>query len=241
VLLADNENETNYLNCVIVNLPAGTPLRSEVNLQDNPGNLKKKLNVTGVLRTYFGVAGLRDSNGTNDDFELEDGGGGGGGGDAIFSETFASTLGSFTAHNITGPKNWEWASFDGGCAYINGFEAGSNTTNEDWLISPAINLSSHTNSKLFIRQAANYVNNQWDQLQVMISTDYNGTSNPTQQGNWVEVSIPNRPPGNNWTFVDSGDLDISTYDGQASVYVAFRYRSNSDNAAAWEVSVVEVK
>jgi hypothetical protein len=41
--------------------------------------------------------------------------------------------------------------------------------------------------------------------------------------------------------VDSGDLDISTYDGQASVYVAFRYRSNSGNAAAWEVSVVEVK
>jgi DNA/RNA endonuclease YhcR with UshA esterase domain len=240
VLLADNENETNYMNCVIVNLPAGTTLRSDVNLLDNPDNHKKKLKVTGVLRTYFGVAGLRDSAGTNDDFELE-GGNGGGGGDNIFSESFSSTLGSFTAHNINGPKNWEWASFDGGCAYINGYDGSANTTNEDWLVSPSIDLSEHANSLLSIRHAANYVNGQWDFLQVMISSDYDGTSNPTTQGTWVEISIPNLPPGNNWTFVESGDIDISEFDGQSSMYIALRYRSTTSVAPAWEVSVIEVK
>ncbi len=240
VLLADNENETNYMNCVIVNLPAGTPLRSEVNLLDNPDNFKKKLKVTGVLRTYFGVAGLRDSPGTPNDFELEGGNGGGGGGDAIFSENFNSTLGNFTTHSLTGDKTWEWASFDGGCAYINGYDGG-NTTNEDWLISPSINLSGSNDTKFFIRQAANYVFGQWEFLQVMISSDYDGSSNPTQQGTWNEITITNMPSGDSWNFVDSGDIDISTFDGQSSVHIALRYRSNTSYAAAWEVSVIEVR
>ncbi len=243
VLLADDPNETNYTNMVAVNLKAGSVARAQVNLADNPDNLGKTLNVTGVLRTYFGMAGSRDSEGTAADFDLEGGGGGGGGGggDAVFFEDFNSTLGAFTAFDITGPKSWEWASFDGGCAYINGYDSGSNTVNEDWLVSPAIDLSSHTDSKLAIRHAANYLNGNWDLLQVMMSTDYNGTANPSDQGSWVEINISNLPPGNSWDFFDSGDIDISEYDGQSSVFIALRYRSNSNTAAAWEVSKIEVK
>jgi DNA/RNA endonuclease YhcR with UshA esterase domain len=243
VLLADDPNETNYTNMVAVNLKAGSVARAQINLADNPDNLRKMLNVTGVLHTYFGMAGSRDSEGTAADFDLEGGGGGGGGGggDAVFFEDFDSTLGAFTAFDNTGPKSWEWASFDGGCAYINGFDSGSNTVNEDWLVSPAIDLSSHTDSKLAIRHAANYLNGNWDLLQVLMSTDYNGTANPADQGSWVEITIPNLPPGNSWVFFDSGDIDISEYDGQSSVFIALRYRSNSNTAAAWEVSRIEVK
>ncbi len=71
VLIADSPDETNYTKCVVVNLPAGKPLRTQVNLVDNPGNYKKSLTVQGVLRTYFGLSGLRDSAGETADFTLQ--------------------------------------------------------------------------------------------------------------------------------------------------------------------------
>jgi PKD repeat protein len=71
VLIAGNAGETDFMNCVAVNLPFDTTLRSEVNLVANPGNLGKWLNVKGTLRTYFGIAGLRNFSGNPEDFELE--------------------------------------------------------------------------------------------------------------------------------------------------------------------------
>ena len=59
VLIADSKTETDYTKCVVVNLPTGT-IRTAVNLKDNPTNLGKELTVQGVLRTYFGIAGVRD-------------------------------------------------------------------------------------------------------------------------------------------------------------------------------------
>jgi len=102
VLIADDPEENNYQNCLIVNLPAGSPLRSDVNLMDNPDNLGKWLSVNGTLRTYFGTAGLRDSSGENADFELE--GGGGGGGTSVFLEDFESSVGTFSAFSISGDQ-----------------------------------------------------------------------------------------------------------------------------------------
>jgi hypothetical protein len=167
-------------------------------------------------------------------------GGGGGGGDAIFTEDFTTTLGSFSHFSVVGPQIWEWANFDGGCAKMSGY-ATTNIANEDWLVSPAINLSGHTGSVLEFRQAANYVNSQWDLLQVMISSDYNGSSSPAEQGTWTELAVPNRPPGTNWTFLNSGPIDISAYNGQSAVYIAFKYRSTTSVASTWEISKVEVK
>jgi hypothetical protein len=241
IVIADTKTETDYTKCVIVNLPAGSALRTQVNLLDNPGNHLKWVNVTGTLRTYFGIAGLRDAPGTTSDFQLETGGGGGGGGDAIFTEEFTTTLGTFSAFSVDGAQVWNWANFDGGCALMSGYANTTNNPNEDWLVSPAIDLSTNTGSILNVRQAANYVSSQWDLLQVMISSNYDGTSNPNTQGTWTELQVPNRPAGTNWTFVDSGDISISAYDGQSAVYIAFRYRSTSTVASSWEISKVVVK
>ena len=71
VVIADDATCNEISQCLIVNLPTGKPLRSQVNLKDNPGNLGKHLAVCGKLRSYFGQAGLRDSNGTEADFILE--------------------------------------------------------------------------------------------------------------------------------------------------------------------------
>lgn len=240
VLIADTPTENDYTKCIAVNLPAGSVLRTQVNLLDNPANLGKRLNVTGTLRTYFGIAGLRDAPGTASDFVLEGGGGGGGGGgNAIFTENFDTNLGVFSAVSVVGDQVWAWGNFDGGCAVMTGFVNPNRFPNEDWLISPAINLSTINNAVVNIRQAANYVSNDWTLLQVMVSTNYT-TGNPNN-ATWTELNIPNRPAGNNWTFVDSGDISLATYGGQANVRIAFRYRSTDSIASTWEISKVEVK
>ena len=122
---------------------------------------------------------------------------------------------------------------------MTGFVNPNRFPNEDWLISPAINLSSINNAVVNIRQAANFVSNDWTLLQVMVSSNY--TSGNPNDATWTELTIPNRPAGTNWTFVDSGDISLAAFGGQANVRIAFRYRSTTTIASTWEISKVEVK
>ncbi|HQF00693.1 MAG TPA: DUF6359 domain-containing protein [Bacteroidales bacterium] len=238
VLIADSKEERNYQNCVIVNLPAGKPLRFDVNLVDHPENLGKWLKVKGTLRTYFGAAGLRDSSGEASDFELE-GGGGGGGGTAFFSEDFNTNLGVFTAYSVTGDQVWGWGNFDGGCAVMSGYVQGTNYPNEDWLVSPAISLAGKTGVKIEFREAINYITNISD-MKVLISTDYSGSGDPSINGTWTELQGFNRAPGNNWNFVNSGEVSLASYENK-TVFIAFKYLSYSSGSATWEVSKVELR
>ncbi|MBR4837526.1 MAG: hypothetical protein IK004_03700 [Bacteroidales bacterium] len=63
LILADNPNERDINNCVVVYLPsnAASGIR-EINLKDHPGNLGKTLKVKGNLKTYLGKPGMKDSN-----------------------------------------------------------------------------------------------------------------------------------------------------------------------------------
>ena len=58
LLLADTPDETDYNNCMPVQLPSGA-VRDALNLVDNPGNYKKLVTLTGSLEKYFSVAGLK--------------------------------------------------------------------------------------------------------------------------------------------------------------------------------------
>ena len=52
VILADNIEETDWSNVIIVELPTKTALRSKVNLNSNPENLRHRLTVKGMLGDY---------------------------------------------------------------------------------------------------------------------------------------------------------------------------------------------
>lgn len=58
ILIADNASETNYTNCLVIQLPNGN-VRTTLNLQSNPGNLGKMVTLTGSLEKYFGTYGLK--------------------------------------------------------------------------------------------------------------------------------------------------------------------------------------
>ena len=60
ILIAASADETDATKCMPVQLPAGD-VRTKLNLQDNPGNLKKEVILFGDIATYFKVAGIKNT------------------------------------------------------------------------------------------------------------------------------------------------------------------------------------
>ncbi len=231
VVIADDVTCREISQCIIVNLPAGKPLRTQVNLMDNPDNLGKHLAVNGKLRKYFNQAGLRDSGGTVNDFVLEGGDTPPTPGTEIFSESFASGQGAFTIQDVVLPSEltyvWQHApsySCMKASAYV-----GQAYAAESWLVSPAISLTGVSAATLKFEQAVNYASPQ-GALYMMISTDYNGD---VTTATWTELSMDQWPDGSNWTFVSSA-ADLNPFVGQ-TVTIAFKYTSSSSASATWEV------
>ena len=238
VVIADDVTCREISQCIIVNLPAGKPLRTQVNLMDNPDNLGKHLAVNGKLRKYFNQAGLRDSNGTEADFVLE------GGvtppptpGTTIFSETFASGQGQFAIQDVLMPQEltyvWQHdANYS--CMKASAY-VGQAYAAESWLISPVIDLANVSSATLKFEQAVNYSSPN-GALSVMVSTDYAGE---VLQCNWTELNLSQWPAGNNWIFINS-TADMSQFAGQR-VTIGFKYTSSGNASATWEVKNVVVE
>ncbi|MFB6342938.1 DUF5689 domain-containing protein [Saccharicrinis sp. FJH62] len=234
ILLADDPEETDINNCVPVQLPFGD-IRTALNLADNAGNHKKQVIVKGELTAYFGVPGIKnvngywmDGDGIDPDYVPEG---------QIYSQTFSGNIDAFTAFNVAGSAVWEYQTYDGGCAVANAYNQGAN---EDWLVSPAINTAGYATVTIQVRQAMNYIKtNGWGDCQVLVSNDYDGTSSPDQQGTWNLIEFNTKPAGSDWNFVDSENVDITSYSG-GNIYVALKYLSTATEAVTWEVSTVSV-
>jgi hypothetical protein len=157
---------------------------------------------------------------------------------AIFEETFEGNLGQFSQFSVIGDNQvWTYSSqFD--CAVMSGYDAGTDYQNEDWLISPAMNFSGYSNLVLNFRHALNYITSLND-VEVYASSDYTGTGNPND-ATWTKLTGIIYPPGNNWTWTDSGDVSLSAFAGQTSVYIAFKYKSTASNSSTWEIDRISV-
>ena len=72
VVLADDINERDNAKVIVVKLPKGI-IRDEVNLDDHPQNLHKRLTVSGMMTPYYGLAGCTGTLGAEnrDRFLLE--------------------------------------------------------------------------------------------------------------------------------------------------------------------------
>lgn len=246
VVIADDPTCHEITQCIIVNLPAGKPLRTQVNLMDNPGNLGKLLSVNGKLRRYFGQAGLRDSGGTENDFVLE-------GGDnptppptppqGIFSETFANGQGDFTIQDVVLPSELTYVwKHDATNHYMKGSAyKGAPYEAESWLISPVIDMSSVTTALLKFDQNVNYSSGAQPStlLHVMVSTDYSGN---VQTAQWTELTLSAWPTGTDWNTVSS-TADMTSFAGQQYVTIAFKYTSQAvqNYCPTWEVMNVVVE
>ena len=160
-----------------------------------------------------------------------------------FTEPFDSTdadLGQMKAYNIIGDnQGWEYDQYETTTyANMSGY-SGSAIENEDWLITPMIDLSNVNEAKLSFTEAINYGGTIDEEQEVYVSTDYSGAGDPTS-ATWEKLPVTNRASGDSWTFVDVTPVDLSSYAGESNVSIAFKYTSTTDNAATWEIDSIAV-
>lgn len=174
--------------------------------------------------------------------------GSGGNETIIFSKDFQDqsiTSGGWQNYTVTG-NGFQWTVSDQGSsgnyyALATGFQGGSNAT-ELWLISPALDLSSLDAAILNFKSSTNF---NGPQLQLLVSTDYDGSSDPSAQGNW-DGPINNLTSAVNWSpgsfsWTSSGNISLEDFLGLENVYIAFKYTSTSSAAATWQIDDIVLK
>ena len=252
IILSSNVEASNESECIPVQLPYGD-VRTGLNLVDNPNNLGQEVLLYGTLEKYFRVAAVKNvtyaeingnSYGTDpSDTPTPP--------DPGTTEYFNQTLttqdsyNTFTSYNVLGEQEWYQNSshLDYG-AVMSGYANNTSYANEDWFISPAIDLSGSTNPILTFDHArgpAGSINVGVTEgyYTVWVTNDYNTGDDPTQV-TWVELTGINHGT-TAWAFVNSGNLVIPAEFKTATCRIAFRYLSIDDASATWEVKNVVVK
>lgn len=117
------------------------------------------------------------------------------------------------------------------------FAGGVNNPTESWLVSTEIDLSGATTPSLSFDAAINFLNgnNRADFIEAKISADY--VDNVTT-ATWATLNAT-WSEGKNWTFVNSGAIDLKDYVGK-KVRLAFAYKSTSACAPTIEIKNISV-
>ena len=160
----------------------------------------------------------------------------------IYSEDFESGVldaGRMFAVSVASDHDWEAAEYGGNHhAYMNGY--GADAASDDWLIGGPFNLNFYSDESLAFDSAYNY---DGPALEVKVSTGYDPAVHADpNNATWGELA-PTLPSEGNYTFVNSGEVDLSAIDGDA-VFVAFRYVSTGSGGGdgrAWEVDNVVLR
>ncbi|MBQ2127272.1 MAG: leucine-rich repeat domain-containing protein [Bacteroidaceae bacterium] len=229
LLIADNADETDYNNCMPVQLPSGA-VRSALNLVDNPGNYKKLVTLTGSLEKYFGVAGLKNVTAYSiDEPETP--------ANAYISEAFTNGFGVFATQETVGEYPWISDAMYG--AMASGYADGAHQDAESWLISSAIDFTNETAAYI----AFDYVINKGDASaaaanhKLLITNNYTGDVATTE---WTEVNY-GAVNNNSWAFHNTSNIALpESMMGKDAVVIAFKYMSTTANSSTWEIKNVVV-
>lgn len=160
----------------------------------------------------------------------------------ILNETLLTqeSFNAFTRVNVTGAQEWNFSSQYG--AVCSGYFNNQSNENEDWLISPEMNLSdvnnvtltfSHTRGPGAMKNTG--VAEGW--YKVLATGGYTGNPSTTA---WTELSGVNQNITNGWQYVSSGSIQIPLQTVSPHTRIAFRYRSSSAESATWEIKDVKV-
>ena len=237
VLVADAADD--YSTTLCVQLPAGI-IRDGVNLVDNGANLGKKLKVQGTLEAYNSMAGIKNAkvaylDGVKVEEKPLDTDG------KIFAESLLTeaSFNKFTAYSVKGDQKWTFDAQYG--AKMSGYD-GSSHENEDWFITPALNLEGKTEVKIKFDHARGPkgsitvgVAEGW--YKVLVSTDY--TEGDPTAATWTEIEGVNHGTSA-WGYVSSGELTLPASALTANARVAFRYICSDAESATWEIKNLEI-
>ena len=137
------------------------------------------------------------------------------------------------------PNIGQWEILFGNIAKASNYSNGNSYACVSWLVSPSIDLSSATSPFLIFDNVTRYTG---PQLELYISSNYDGFSNPDVQGTWFNITsyVPNWDIDDfSWTFVSSGNTDLTNFIS-SSVTIAFKYIGTNSDGATWEIDNIVV-
>lgn len=148
----------------------------------------------------------------------------------LVSYNFATGFEGWTILEGSGSDD-VWTSQSG---YVqgNGYFGGA-VANEEWLISPSIDLSGESNLKMQITQEIDFLSVP-DQIDILISADYTGDPGAAT---WDTFAFDKTAFG---SMTASEDYDFSAYDDM-TITIAFRYISSDTDAGRWRVGALAIK
>jgi len=146
----------------------------------------------------------------------------------LLSESFANGIGDFT---VEGDLVWKASSYDPDTFMkASGYISGAATDAESFLVSPVLDLTTVTKAYLSFRHTGKFFGTMANEATVWVRE---------KDGVWAQLTIPTYMTGNDYVFVNSGSIDLTSYVGK-NVQIGFKYVSTTAAAGTWEVTDVVV-
>ncbi len=146
----------------------------------------------------------------------------------------------FQTFSVIGSNDWICDTYNNN-SYMKANAYQGDTASNDWLISPAINLTQTQDEFISFRSWTKYWDALYPSLKLLYSTDYIGSGNP-ELANWDKLSY-NFPGENSSEWVESGNIDISKIEDD-KVYFAWHYISTgvvANECSMWYVDDILIK
>ena len=150
--------------------------------------------------------------------------------EASYLPTGGSNLGDMKAVSVSGQYYWRYQSSYGATCNDKG--------GEDWLLTPAYDLSQAGTVTLEFDHTIGYANDMQTQQTLWVTSDFSDVANSA----WTQLIIPTYPSGKNWTFVHAKvEVPMSAV-GKNTVF-GFKYNVPADaaNSSTWEIKNLKVK
>lgn len=154
----------------------------------------------------------------------------------VYDGLFPDVYTTYENIDVLGAQGWtEGSSY----AQASGYDGSNNNDNEDWLISPEIDLSAEQSLQFQINQRISFLNGATlsDHVNILVTTNYTGDVNTTT---WDTIVLNTVPDGNSSAFVLSEEYDFSAYDGQ-TIRIAFKFESTVANSPLWRIDYFTIK
>ena len=226
IVIADSPEENDYSKCIVVPLPQDSKFRQQANLRDNVEVYKTQIWVKGTFATYMGTNGITGNSGSTDEYRLSVATGG----VTTLNEGFEGKAipSDWINLQVKGDKAWYTPSFDNNYyAAMTGYKG--NAPFESWLITPALDIKKAENKILTFRTEVNGYGSTTTKFEVYVMS----TADPTT-ATLVKLNpaLPTAPASGYSSWVESGNLDLSQFDG--TYYIGFLYSATTDaNYATW--------
>ena len=242
ILIAATATASSKEEVVPVQLPSGA-LRDGLNLIQNESLLGQEILIYGSLEIYFLQAGIKNpSYAKVGDKEL--------GtkpvpttGDEVLNEGLntAESFAKFTAISVKGDEVWSLETNYGGYAKMSGYTDGATKENEDWLISPAMDLTGKSAANLTFNQAFGPAKSlplpDENQYTIWVSNDFDGD---VTTATWTQLKGTAYTSTKGWEWLSSGEMAIPAENLKANCRIAWKYTCTTVSAT-WEIKEVVVK